>query len=412
MAIFEYTGLSSSGKKTKGTVEAENKKVAKTKLKKSGIYVTEIKDKAQAALKKKRSLKGKPSLNFKKVPVTDLSTATRQLATLIRAKVQLVDALSAVSEQSENEFLSEAFADIKSNVNEGISLAKAMEKYPGAFDRIYLSMVEAGEASGAEALEEILMRLATFKEDQAELNARIASALIYPIILIVMSVLLILGLFLYVIPQMVEVFNAFPELELPWYTQMVIDFSDFVVEFWMLILLLFGAIYFGFFAWKKTPSGADQWDAILLKLPYFGNIVRMVAVSRFARTLATLLNGGVEPLRAFEISRNVPNNAVIARAIDDARNNISEGETIAKPMQMSGQFPPLLIHMIKIGEKTGELEKMLEQVSEAYDFQVRTKVDGITSVINPIMLIFVVGIIMIVVVSILLPMFDMMNNIN
>lgn len=408
MAIYEYRALDKTGKNIKGTIDSENKRAAKLKLKKQGIYVTDIKDKT--ALKKKVKKGSSESLNRRTVPVEDLSNMTRQLATLLKANVPLVDSLSAVSEQTENPHLAEALADVKNNVNEGAQLYKSMQKYPGMFDKIYVSMCEAGETSGT--LEEILLRLAVFKEDQAELNARVKSALVYPFILVGMSILLLIGLFSYVIPQMVEIFNAFPELELPWYTVLVIDTSDFIVDYWMVLFLLSGGSYFLFMSWKRTPSGSDSWDAILLKLPYFGNIVRMIAVSRFARTLATLLNGGVDMLKALEIVRNVANNAVIARAIDGARNNISEGESIAKPLKTSGQFPPLLIHMIGIGEKTGDLENMLEQVSDAYDFQVRNKVDGITAIINPIMLIFMAGIVMLIVVSILLPMFDMMNNIE
>ena len=213
--------------------------------------------------------------------------------------------------------------------------------------------------------------------------------------------------FTFVIPKIVVVFESFPELTLPWYTQIVIYVSDIFVRYWMIILGGLAASYFLFFSWKKTPSGSDQWDAISLKLPIIGAVVRMVAVARFTRTLSKLLVGGVPMLQAMEIVRNVVDNAVIAQAIENARSNISEGESIAGPLKKSEQIPPLVIHMVSIGEKTGDLENMLTQVSDAYDFQVTAKIEAMTSLINPIITIIMGFIIFIVVISVVIPMMDM-----
>lgn len=402
MPIFEYRGLTKKGDSTRGIVDADNIRTAKLKLKKDGVFVTDIKDKKKGPSSQK---KGPSRLGKGKVPVKDLALMTRQLATLVKANIPLVDALSAVAEQTENPSLSEAIADCKNQVNEGSPFHKALSRYPHIFSKIYLSMAEAGEASGA--LDIILMRLAEFLEAAADLRQRLSAALTYPIIMLVVVLGVMLGLFTFVIPKIVTVFQSFPELTLPWYTQAVIYVSDIFVSYWMIIIGAIVISYFLFLSWRNTPSGSDQWDAISLKLPIVGPVVRMVAVARFTRTLATLLVGGVPMLQAMEIVRNVVDNAVIAQAIENARSNISEGESIAGPLKKSEQFPPLVIHMVTIGEKTGDLENMLTQVSDAYDFQVTAKIESMTALINPIITVIMGFIIFIVVISVVIPMMDM-----
>ncbi|MFN8792091.1 MAG: type II secretion system inner membrane protein GspF [Bdellovibrionales bacterium] len=402
MPIFEYRGLNKKGTTVRGVVDSENIRTARVRLKKDGIFVTDIKDKKRVAVKKSS---GPSALTRKSVPVKDLALMTRQLATLIKASIPLVDALNAVAEQTENPALSEAVADCKNQVNEGAPLHKSLSKYPQIFSKIYISMAEAGEASGS--LETILMRLAEFLEAAADLRARLSSALTYPIIMLVVVLGVMIGLFTFVIPKIVTIFSSFPELTLPWYTQVVIYISDIFVGYWYLILGFMFISFILFSTWKRTPSGAAQWDAISLKLPVFGPVIRMVAVARFTRTLSTLLVGGVPMLQALEIVKNVVDNDVIARAIENARSNISEGESIAGPLKKSEQFPPLVIHMVNIGEKTGELENMLTQVSNAYDFQVKTKIEAMTSLINPAITIMMGFIIFIVVISVVIPMMDL-----
>jgi len=402
MPLFEYKGLNQQGKNVRGTLDSENMKTARTKLKKDGIYVTDIKDKKKADPAKKKKINNRGG-----VQVKELALMTRQLATLIKANIPLVDALSAVAEQVENPGLSEAVADCKNMVNEGSPFYKALSKYPNIFSNIYITMVEAGEMSGS--LDVILMRLAEFTEAAADLRAKVSSAMTYPIIMLVVVFSILFGLFTFVIPKMVTIFESAPELTLPWYTQVIIDISTFTTNYWYLIIGVIAVVYFVFNNWKKTPQGAEQWDQISLKLPVFGPVIRMVAVARFTRTLATLLNGGVPMLGAMDIVRNVVDNRVIAAAIDEARNNISEGESIAGPLKKSGQFPPIVIHMVNIGEKTGELENMLTQVSDAYDFQVKNKIEGMTSLITPVITVIMGVVVMIIVLSIVIPMFEMTN---
>ncbi len=400
MPTFEYKGINKTGKDVKGKLDADTVRAAQARLKKDGIFVTDIKSTDSNKGKKKTAAsRGKASTE-------DISMMTRQLATLLKANIPLVDTLSAVKDQIENPNLKEALTEIRNQVNEGKPLFKSMAKYPKFFSKIYIYMCEAGEKSGT--LDSILMRLAEFAEAQDELNKKIKSAMLYPVIMLIFTFGMLIGLFVYVIPKITTIFEQ-ADMKLPWYSEAIIGFSDILVNYWYIIIVVFGSIIFLFRTWKKTDKGSRQWDKISLKLPVTGELARMVAVSRFTRTLSTLLNGGVPMLEALDIVKNVVNNYVLSSAIENARDNISEGETIAKPLQQSKQIPPLVIHMINIGEKTGELENMLSHVSDSYDFQVKTKISGLTSLLEP-MLIVVMGVVIgIIVVAIMIPIFEMSN---
>lgn len=406
MPIFEYKGLTRDGKNTKGVLDSENQRAARLKLKKDGIFVVSIEDKKKSSVQKKSGARGRSGT----VPVKDLSLMTRQLATLIKANVPLVEALTAVSEQVENPILSEALADCKNMVNEGLSLHKAFAKYPNVFSPIFLSMAEAGEMSGT--LDIILIRLAEFTESQAELRQRIQSAMTYPIIMLVVITLVIFGLFTKVLPEILAVFESFPDMTLPWYTQLISSTSQVFINHWYLFAGFIVISISLFTHWKNSTEGRKSWDGISLKLPLAGDIIRMVAISRFTRTLATLLNGGVPMLNALDIVRNVVDNHAIALAIDEAKSNIAEGESIAGPLRKSGHFPPLVVHMVNIGEKTGDLENMLTLVADAYDFQVKAKVDTITTILNPFMTLLIGIVIFVIVLSIIVPMFDLTSKLG
>jgi len=405
MPVYEYRGLDKTGKNVKGTLDADSTRTARVKLKKDGIYVVDLKDKTKQTTKSgKKGVSGGG-----KIPIEDMALMTRQLATLLKANIPLVESLAAIADQVDNPLLGDVMSDIKNMVNEGTSFHKALGKYPHIFTNIYVSMCEAGEMSGT--LDIILLRLAEFTEAQNELSSKVKSAMMYPVLMMVFTSLLLSVLFIYVIPKITQIFEQ-ADLKLPWYTQVVISISDFFINYWWLIL---GGGVFAFFAfqnWKKTPEGAVKWDETLLKLPIAGPLIRMIAVSRFTRTLSTLLAGGVPMLNAMDIVKNVVGNAVLARAIIDARNNISEGESVAGPLKKSGEFPPIVIHMINIGEKTGELEFMLTQVSESYDFQVKNRVQGLTSLMEPLMIVVMGIVVAIIVIAIMVPIFQMSNVAN
>ena len=400
MPVYEYKGLSQIGKNVRGTLDADNLRNARARLKKDGVFVVELRDKTKAsATRNKKASRGG-------VNTQDLANMTRQLATLLKANIQLVEALAATSEQVENNTLKEALSDIKNMVNEGGSLHKGLEKYPKLFTHIYVTMAEAGESSGT--LDVILVRLAEFTEAQNELNAKVKSAMLYPLIMVAFVGVMLGVLFVFVIPKMQVIFES-AELKLPWYTQIVIGASGILVNYWFILIGATVGIVFIFKNWKNSAAGSDKWDAIVLQIPVVGKLARLIAVSRFTRTLSTLLVGGVPMLQAMDIVRNVVGNAVLARAIDDARNNIREGESVAVPLKRSGQFPPMVTHMITIGEKTGELEPMLTQISDSYDFQVKTQISGLTALLEPLMIIMMGLVIAIIVFSIMIPMFEMAN---
>lgn len=405
MPVFEYKGLTRSGKNVRGVIDAENVRIAKLKLKKKEIYASYLRNK-QSTKKEKKSA---PSILEKNVGVEDLGLMTRQLATLIKSNIPLVESLNAVADQVDHPSLKEALSDIKNMVNSGSPFHKALAKYPKIFDKIFVSMCEAGEMSGT--LDTILIRLAEFKEAQNELNSKIKSAMLYPIIMTVVMVIVLAGLFVFVIPKIKTIFDDM-DATLPWYSQIVIDISEMMMTYWHVIVIGFVSLFFVFKNWKSSPKGSAQWDGIKLKLPVAGPITRMVAVSRFTRTLSTLLTGGVPMLAAMNTVQNVVDNAVLGKAIGEARENISEGESIAKPLKESNEFPPIVIHMISIGEKTGELENMLTQVSESYDFQVKNKIEGLTSILEPVMIVVMGAVIFIVVLAIMVPIMEMSSLVS
>lgn len=401
MPLFEYKGINQAGRTVRNTVDADNIRTARAKLKKDGIFVVELRDKAKAKAGSK-----KKGANTTSVSVQDRAQLTRQLATLLKANIPLVEALSAVADQSEIPSLKDAMNDIKNMVNEGVAFNKGLQKYPKIFNNIYVTMCEAGEASGT--LDVILLRLAEFTESENELNAKVKSATLYPVIMVAFVFVMLGVMFVFVIPKMQVIFES-AELQLPWYTQAVIGISSIIVNYWHVLGgAIFGSVVL-FRNWKNSESGSKKWDQIILKMPVVGELARTIAVSRFTRTLATLLTGGVPMLQAMDIVKNVVGNSVLAKAIEDARNNISEGESVAVPLRRSEQFPPIVTHMIGIGEKTGELEHMLTQVSDSYDFQVKTKIQGLTSLLEPVMIIMMGGVIGVIVFSIMIPMFEMAN---
>lgn len=402
MAIFEYRGVDRSGKSVKGTVDADTARNARMKLKKDGISITDLRNKQKEV--RKATKRGGPSQ--KGVGVEDISMMTRQLATLIKSNIPLVEALSAVSEQVENPTLRSVLAETRDAVNEGGSFNKTLANYPKIFNKIFCSMIEAGESSGT--LDVILVRLAEFTESQNELKNKVRSAMLYPILMAVFTMAVLMLLFVSVIPKMTQVFES-ADMKLPWYSQVIIDISGVMVEYWHFLSIAIFSLVSLFFRWKTTPEGSKKWDVFILKVPVVGKLARLIAVSRFTRTLSTLLAGGVPMLNAMDIVKNVVDNSVLEKAIVNARDNISEGESVAGPLKKSGQFPPIVIHMIAIGEKTGELEKMLTQVSDSYDFQVKNDIDGLTSLLEPIMIIFMGIAIGIIVFAIMVPIFEMSN---
>ena len=400
--IFDYKAIAASGKASKGIVEAENQKSARAKLKKQGLMVTDISEKNAA---KPNSSSGIPFFGGR-VGARDVSMLTRQLASLVKANIPLVEALNALVDQTENERLKVILAQVRQDVNEGSSLAKATSNHPRAFDTIFVNMIEAGESSGTLGL--VLIRLADLKEAQMRLRSKVISGMTYPALMMVVAGGLMIGIFTFVIPKLTKIFEN-SNKPIPALTQFLMTLSDIIVQWWFAIA---GVVFFLFSLFQKyirTEKGRAKWDAFKLKLPVVGPLVRMIAVTRFSSTMATLLHSGVPILTSMNIARNLMDNVPIAKAISDARENITEGQSIAEPLRRSGEFPPMMIHMISIGEKTGELPSMLTNVAETYEEQVNTRIETMTSLLEPLMIIAMGGAVAVIVVAVFMPLMEIMN---
>jgi general secretion pathway protein F len=405
MAIYEYKALDPNGKNVRGVVEADSEKTARSKLKKSGYFITQLSEKNAA--QKNKSLQTSFSI-FNRIKITEIALVTRQLASLVKANIPLVDALTALIDQTENEKFKVILSTVRQDVNEGSSLAKALAKHPKVFSSVYVNMIEAGETSGTLPL--VLLRLADFQESQVRLKNTITSAMMYPALMMIVAFLLLIGIFVFVIPKMVGIFASMNK-PMPLQTQILLAISNFIVSYWWLLLILSIFSIMLFLKYIKTKNGKRRYDAFLITAPIIGPLMRMVAVSRFASTMATLLNGGVPIITAMNIVKNVVSNTLFVEAIDNAKENITEGQSIALPLKKSGQFPPLVIHMIAIGEKTGELPQMLENVSKTYEEQLATKIEGLTSLIEPLMIVFMGAIVGGIVAAIFVPLLQL-NDIS
>ncbi len=403
MAVFEYRGiLVTSGKPTRGFRDAENAKSLRSSLRKDGVLLTvatETKAAAPGAAKKKSLFAFAPSAS-----AADVAVMTRQLATLIGAGIPLFESLTALIDQVEQDSIKHALTEIREKIREGTSFAKALEAHPGIFPDIYINMVRAGEASGT--LEPVLERLTSFMEAQARLRGKVTSALAYPILMIIIGVTLISVLMVAVVPNVVQIFQSMNQA-LPWYTSLLIMTSGFLSDYWWILLPSIAIGFYWFRRWTRTPAGKLSWHGFLLKTPIFGKLFQMLAVARFSRTLATLLSAGVALLPAMDIVRNVLGNAVLEKVIVEAIGSIREGQSIAEPLKKSGKFPPLVTHMISVGEKSGKLEGMLESVADAYDAAVEARVQVVTSLLEPLIIVAMGGGVAFIAMAILMPLIQM-----
>ncbi len=412
MPVFEYSGLTEAGKTVRGLKDAESAKALRTLLRKDGIFVTESRaaDAAAAAGGKVGTGKGlQREVDLADffgggISTQDLAVATRQLSTLIGAGIPLAEALVALTEQVEHPRLKRILGTVKQKVNEGSSLADALAEHPKAFSTLYINMIRAGESSGA--LDVVLTRLADFTESSAQLRNKLVGAMIYPAIMICVGVAIIGILFVVVIPKVTKIFDDMG-VTLPWTTRTLIALSVFFRDYWYLVFTGVPALIWGFKRYIGTPKGRNWFDRTQLKIPVVGDLVRMLAISRFSKTLSTLLSSGVPLLTSLDIVRNIVENTVLSKVIENARDAIREGESIAAPLKRSGEFPPLVFHMIAIGEKSGQLEQMLGNVAKSYDSQVDMRVAALTSLLEPVMILFMGVVVAFIVFSILVPIMQL-----
>jgi general secretion pathway protein F len=405
MPVFEFKALSAAGKPMTGLREADSPRTLRSVLRREGVFLTEVlgeKAQQQAA---SRDVNVRRWLGSR-VSAQELAVATRQLAVLVKAGVPLVEALTALVDQVEHERLKRVLGDVKQRVNEGASLADALASHPRVFTQLYVNMIRAGEHSGA--LEVVLKRLAEFTESQSRLRSKIAGTMAYPVAMMVIGSVIMGILFSVVIPKITRIFEQTSAV-LPWYTRVTIAVSSFMAGYWWAVLAALGLAVWTFLRWKAAPAGRARWDRFKLTVPLFGPVIRQIALARFARTLSTLLQSGVPLLTALEIVRNVVGNVRLAEVIDQSRDAIREGESIAAPLKRSGEFPPLVHHMIAIGERSGALEEMLANVAGAYEDQVETTISALTSLLEPLMIVVMGVVVGFIVFSVLMPILQINN---
>ncbi|MBI4212423.1 MAG: type II secretion system inner membrane protein GspF [Deltaproteobacteria bacterium] len=400
MPVFEYVGIDAKGKQTKGIIDAENDRAARGKLRKINVFPTSIG--LQGAMTQKMSLGMNVDFSqyFQRVGIKDIALMTRQLSALLAANIQLVDALTALIEQIDNVKLKTVLTQVRDKVTEGTKMSDAMRGHPKIFTDIYVNMVSAGENSGA--LDIVMQRLADFTESQARLKSKVISAMIYPLIMSIVGMILVLLLVTYVVPKVTKIFEDM-DATLPLPTQFLMFVSGVLSNYWWALAIAVAGIVYVVRRYLRTTRGREWWDQKKLNFPIFGNVNRMVAVSRFSRTLATLLASGVPLLAALDIVRNIVDNSVLKKVLEETRDSVKEGQSVSEPLRRSKQFPPLVTHMIGIGEKTGELEKMLERVAATYDNEVENALSALTTLLEPLMILVMAGVVSFIVLSILLP---------
>lgn len=407
MPVYEYKGLDGGGASVNGTIDADNPKVARARLRKQGVFPTDVKEqtgKGSTGSGFNREIDLSQYLEF--ITERDVNNMTQQLSVLINASVPMAEALSALVDQTEKKKLRVVLSKVRERVNEGITLADAMAEHPKVFETLYISMVRAGEKTGALAV--VLKRLAKFSEEAVKLQGQIVTALAYPALMALVGTLLITIIFTTVLPQMRTMFDSFlgkgGQSSLPLVTRVVFFVGDMLTSWgWVVPFVVFG-LFTLFRRWVATDSGRHTFDSFKLKMPVFGRMNRLVAVSRFCRTLGTLLLSGVPIVSALAIVRDVVGNVVISDTIQKASISIQEGQSIARPLKESEQFPPMVIHMIQVGEKTGELEQMLNLIADSYEEEVENTVAGAMAILGPLTILAMGGTLFVVALGLLLPM--------
>ena len=401
MGVFEYTGFSDKNKAVKGFIDADSLKAARNKLRKSGIFPTDINEEVEKSQEKQG---GGLSRLLNVISKSDISLMTRQFATLVNAGLPMVESLSALIEQLDNVNLRKVVTSVRESVNEGMSLGDSLAKHPNVFSNIYVNMVRAGEASGA--LDIVLLRLADFQESQVKLTRKIQAIFAYPILMMFVGVGVLSFLLTYVVPKVTKIFENYKK-ELPIPTKVLIFTSNILKDNWIIILLLIVIAAIALKRYIKTERGTSKFDSVSLTFPLFGKLVKKIIISRFTRTLATLLRSGIPLLTAMAIVKNIVSNVHVEDAINDASISVQEGESIAVTLKNTGMFPPMVTRMISVGEKTGELDGMLEKIADSYESEVESMVLALTSVIEPIMIIVMGGVVAFIVISIMLPIFEL-----
>jgi len=405
MAVFRYSAKDNTGRLISGVIEADTDAMVVERLRDMGFFITNL-ERTVERTDVFQSLQGLFGIGLK-----DLAILSRQFATMINAGLSLVRTLSILEQQSSNRRLKEIVAQVRVDVEGGRPLSDAMGRHPKAFSSLYVNMVKAGETGGV--LDEVLERIANYMEKEQALRSKIKAAMVYPLLL---STAALGGLFFMTIVILPQFESLFKELggsgQLPLPTQMAMAASVAIRRYWYIMFIALGVGMFVLRRYLQTPGGRARYDRFKLKMPVVGELNRKIVVARFTRTLGTLIASGVPIMQSLEVVAKAIDNVVIGEAVDAVRSSIREGQTIAIPLQFSGVFPPMVVQMAKVGEETGALEQMLQKVADFYDVEVESMVASLTSLLEPILIIFMGVIVGAMVISLYLPIFQLATGVK
>ncbi len=405
MPVFVYTAVDDTGRKIRGSAEAATREELVTRLAQTGLQVKNIKE----SKKKVVETKARGSM-FRRVGLRDLSIFCRQFATMIEAGVSLVRCLTVLETQTRNANLKLIIADIREEVEGGATLSRSMQKYPRVFSSLFIGLIRAGEVGGV--LDETMARLADFLEKSMELRRKVKGAMTYPLVVLFVATGIVIGLMTFIFPKFMALFNDLEvgEENMPLPTQILKKISDFIIQRWYIAIAGVLIFVFGFMQLIRTRIGRKYFDLFKLKAPVFGKINHQLALSRFARTLSTLIESGVPILQAMETTAGAVQNVIFEKAIMEARAGVREGEPIAGPLEASKMFPPMVIHMVSIGEETGALDQMLEKIADFYEAEVDAALESLAATIEPVMIVLLGGVVGFIVISMFLPLIAIISN--
>ena len=407
MPIFEYKAIDGDNKQKRGIIDADTTRDARQKLKRERLFVTDIRE-SKAKKTGGVRIRGVTGVEFPNKQRTEqVAAVTRQMASLLQAGIPLAEALRMVIEQAPDKKIESAFRDIREKVTQGMPLGDAVLQHPAYFTDLYSNMVKAGESSGA--LDQVLLRLAGFLQAQTRLKNKVGAALIYPMIMMLVGAIVVAVLMTMVVPRVTQLIKGKGE-ELPLPTRVLVTCSDFLVNYWLLVL--FGALLatIAFQLFIHSDKGSLTWDRFKLRVPVFGDLMRKQSMARFSITLATLLRSGVPALQAIQVTKSVLDNKVLSNALQTVQERVLEGTDIATPMKMSGVFPPTVSYMVGVGEQAGNLEEMLERISATYDEEVDLATQKLTSVIEPVIIVLLAVIVAGIVIAIVMPLLQLQRS--
>ena len=401
MATYAYSAINAQGLELKGEIEASDASAAREQLRNRGLLPSGLEEVGAA---------GDAGSRFKKVKPKALQVFSRQFATMIEAGISVVGALVVLEEQTEDKNLAEIVRQLRADVEAGMLLSQAMAKHPKIFSRLYVAMVETGEAAGI--LDTVLDRVAIQIEKETAIKRRVKGAMLYPTLVLGFASIVLAGMLMFLVPVFVGIFEQLNG-ELPTLTRIVVGASEVLRSWWFVIFPAIGAAIFGFRRWKASEGGVRVWDAFKLRIPMkIGDVVHKVTLARFSRTLSTLVASGVDIIKALEITAQTTGNWVVENALNEVRERVHDGVPISRPLAENAVFPPMVAHMVKVGEETGELDKMLGKVADFYEDEVDSSIQTLTSIIEPLMMIGVGMIVGVIIISMYLPMFKMLSLIQ